>query len=185
MTDLDDLIADAQARSAISELSDDTTLEPRLAAFYLGISTKKLEAMRSPTADAGLPFVKMMHPSSKGRNQLVFYKLGDLRDYQKSLKVQSSFHACINSGMADWTKSTRAFYAVRGSGHLLREVGDFDEQAEREFFFAQLFFKNLKIRRLTLYDALHAQWDDAQAQSNLRFAWINLLNTELNAVKAQ
>ena len=99
MADLKDLIATAQARSVISDLSDDTTLEPKLAALFLGISTKKLEAMRSAAADAGLPFVKMMNPSSKGRNQSIFYKLGDLRDFQKSLKVQSTFDACIKAGL--------------------------------------------------------------------------------------
>ena len=185
MADLKDLIATAQARSVMSDLSDDTTLEPKLAALFLGISTKKLEAMRSAAAEAGLPFVKMMNPSSKGRNQSIFYKLGDLRDFQKSLKVQSTFDACIKAGMADWTNHARSFYAVRSTGHLLREITDFRDQSEHELFFSLLLSKQLKIKQHTLFDAVHASWEDAEAHSNLRGAWLHVLKKELQTIEAQ
>lgn len=185
MADLNDLIATAQARSVISDLSDDTTLEPKLAALFLGISTKKLEAMRSAAADAGLPFLKMMNPSSKGRNQSIFYKLGDLRDFQKSLKVQSTFDACLKAGMADWTKHARSFYAVRSTGHLLREITDFRDHSEHELFFSLLLAKKLQIKHYTLFDAVHVTWGDAEAHSNLKGALVHLLKKELQAIEAK
>lgn len=48
MKDTEDAeMAILRRRSEIAELADDTTLEPHYAAVYLGISAKKLEAMRS------------------------------------------------------------------------------------------------------------------------------------------
>jgi hypothetical protein len=170
-------------RSEIAELSDDTTLQPHQAATYLGISAKKLEAMRSSVQPSGPPFIKLVDKTSKARNQSVFYKLGDLRRYQDEFRVKSSHEAALKTDIYKFTRLAHTFYAEKGTGALLREIVDFHDLAEREEIFLRYLQGSLRVRRLTLCDAVHAEWSDARRHSKLRDEWARIIDRELKTIR--
>lgn len=98
----------AAQRSKIASFHDDTTLEPELAALYLGISEKKLEELRRATTNARqhtshrIPFYKIFDHDALGQNQPILYKLGDLRYFRSLIKVTDSHEAAVNAGLASW-----------------------------------------------------------------------------------
>lgn len=82
----------------VARLHDDATVEPALAALYLGCSEKTLEKMRNGT---GPEHIKA--PAMKGslaRNQSVSYKMGVLRDWQRKNTVSSTMEAAARQGLA-------------------------------------------------------------------------------------
>lgn len=184
MQDTEDAeLAVLKRRSQISELSDDTTLQPHQAAIYLGISAKKLEAMRSSVQPSGPPFIKLVDKTSKARNQSVFYKLGDLRRYQDEFRVKSSHEAALKTDIYKFTRVAHSFYAKQETGALLREVVDFHNLAEREQFFLKYLQGTVRVRRLTLCDAVHAEWSDARFHSKLRDGWARIIDRELKTIR--
>lgn len=170
-------------RSEIAELSDDTTLLPHQAATYLGISAKKLEAMRSSVQPSGPPFIKLVDKTSKARNQSVFYKLGDLRRYQDEFRVKSSHEAALKTDIYKFTRLAHTFYAKKGTGALLREVADFHDLAEREAFFLKYMQGEIRVRKLTLCDAVHAEWGDPSRHSKHRDEWARVIDRELKTIR--
>ena len=170
-------------RSEIAELSDDTTLQPHQAATYLGISAKKLEAMRSSVQPSGPPFIKLVDKTSKARNQSVFYKLGDLRRYQDEFRVKSSHEAALKTDIYKFTRLAHTFYAEKGTGALLREVADFQHLVEREEVFLKYLQGKVRIRRLTLCDAVHAEWSDSMRHAKLRDEWAYIIDRELKTIR--
>ncbi len=176
-------LAVLKRRSQIAELSDDTTLEPHNAAVYLGISAKKLEAMRSAAHPSGPPFIKMVDKTSKARNQSVFYKLGDLRRYQDEFRVNSSHEAALKTSIYKFTRVAHSFYAAQETGALVREIVDFQDLAEREAFFLKYMQSEIRVRRLTLFDAVHAEWSDSKLHRKLRDEWAYVIDRELKKIR--
>lgn len=189
MNKIEMLLEAARQRSELSELHDDTTLEPALAAIYLGISTKKLEEMRlassrSDRDPVGPPFIKLVDRRSTGRNQSVFYKLGDLRAYQQSLKVSSSFEACLKSGLGEWVKEQHMFYVqANGAGGsiIVAATNDFDSIEERDLHFSKLWSGEFGADGFSLFNAQAKDWRDPVKREQVRAAWRELLNRELQA----
>lgn len=184
MKDTEDAeIAVLRRRSQIAELADDTTLEPHNAAVYLCISTKKLEAMRSSVQPSGPPFIKIVDKTSKARNQSVFYKLGDLRRYQEEFRVNSSHEAALKTSIYKFTRVAHSFYAAQETGAILREIVDFHDRAEREAFFLKYMQREIRVKRLTLFDAVHSEWSDSKLHSKLRDEWAYIIDRELKKVR--
>lgn len=176
-------LAVLKMRSEISELSNDTTLEPHNAAVYLGISTKKLEAMRSAVQPSGPPFIKMVDKTSKARNQSVFYKLGDLRKYQDEFRVHSSHEASLKTSIYQFTRVAHTFYAEKRTGTLLCGVDGLTTSAERDEYFLKFLQQKISVRRLTLLDAVHSEWRDSKRHSKIRRVWKSILEQELRSIR--
>jgi hypothetical protein len=159
-------------RSKIAELHDDTTLEPALAALYLGISEKKLEELRRPPKGSDesftprLPFLKIFDQGATGRNQPVLHKLGDLRAYQRMWRATDSFEAAANAGLAGWLVKKHPFYVavIKGAGDVVLADGWDPYLPEPDELFLALLRRTVTVRWMSLANAVLENWRDQEAQ---------------------
>lgn len=188
-TPLEKRLDELRLRHQISIMDDDSTLEPDLAAVFLAISLKKLEQMRlraeraPDRADISPPFIKIIESGASGRNQAVRYKLGDLREFQKRFKVRSTFEACLNAGMADWTRGVHQFYVTKADTEpvIVAAVGD-THDPERGSYFMRFIAGELDIREQTLRGAANRRWLYADKERQVKDAWRRVLLQEIESL---
>ncbi len=188
-TPLEKRLDELRLRHQISMMHDDSTLEPDLAAIYLGISLKKLEQMRlraekaGDATDVSPPFIKIVEAGTSGRNQAVRYKLGDLREFQKRFKVKTSFEACLNARMTDWTHGAHQFYVHKtgDESEVVAAVSDVRVRG-RDSLFARFIAGELDIREMTLRAAAKCRWQSSDAGREVKDAWRRVLQKELDAL---
>ena len=188
-TPLEKRLEELRLRHQISVMDDDSTLEPDLAAIYLGLSLKKLEQMRlraekaGGSTDVSPPFIKIVEHGTSGRNQAIRYKLGDLRDFQRRFKVKSSFEASLNAGLTDWTRSVHQFYVRTADDQptIVAAVDDIHDP-ERGSYFMQFMRGELDIREQTLRRAAKLRWLSADKERLVKDALRRLLHAELESL---
>ena len=81
----------------LSNLPDNMMVDNEHAAIYLGISIKSLARYRMN--GSGPSYHQYPLEGSKARNQKVYYKMGDLRDWRESHKVKSTIEAATKRGL--------------------------------------------------------------------------------------
>lgn len=81
----------------LSNLPDNMMVDNEHAAIYLGISIKSLARYRMN--GSGPSYHQYPLEGSKARNQKVYYKMGDLRDWRNSHKVNSTIDAATKRGL--------------------------------------------------------------------------------------
>ena len=86
------------AINAISNMADDATISAGVAAIFLGISEKTLARLRQ-NGD-GPPYIQYPATGSTARNQKVYYKMRDLREWQYKHAVKSTMDAAVRRGLA-------------------------------------------------------------------------------------
>lgn len=199
---LDQMLAEARVASELASLNDDTTLPEALAAIYLGISTAELAEHRKPpkkkkaapaakaeASDSKTPRLKMIKPireGAVGQNQKVLYKLGDLRAYQKSITVESSFEAAVNAGIYGFVAIQVPFFATvpkrgeRGPAILVGKAWDKldPEWAKR---FRDVVDGNLMVEWMTPAAASSNLWTTVAAHKAFAEPWLKLLKHEMEA----
>ena len=163
----------AVQRSQIAALSDDTTLESELAALYLAVSEKKLEELRKPPSGRRsdldqrprLTFLKIFDEGAVGRNQPVLYKLGDLREFQRSIRATNTFQAAVNAGLAAWVRVKHPFFVQKtnaGNTVILADAWDLNISIRDELFGA-FFRREIALKWMSPANAALAIWKDPQA----------------------
>lgn len=191
MPSLEELIANARHRNEIASWNDDLTLEPVLAAIYLGVSVKKLEELRGIEPDenghgGGPPFIKMTNKKSKGLNQSVLYKLGDLRKYQREHTVGSVFEGMQSAGMFAMMTAEAPFFTCKeqeGEERIVASVLDFRNSDERDIRFHQFMKSELDIRYIPWFVAAKLKWTDVKRRDEIRDHWASILQQELDELK--
>ncbi|WP_374354354.1 hypothetical protein [Limnohabitans sp.] len=191
MPSVEELIAVARLRNEIASWHDDVTLEPTIAAVYLGISAKKLEELRGVEPDkdgngGGPPFIKMTNRKSKGLNQSVLYKLGDLRRYQREHTVGSVFEGCQRAGMFAMITVEEPFFTRKqpdGTLQIERHISDFYDLDARDQLFFQFLKSEVDVRFIPWSVAAHARWSDEGLRNEVRSHWEDLLSQELEALR--
>lgn len=86
------------AINAIANMADDATISAGVAAIFLGISEKTLARLRQ-NGDGPL-YIQYPASGSTARNQKVYYKMRDLREWQYKHAVKSTMDAAIRRGLA-------------------------------------------------------------------------------------
>jgi len=131
----------AAQRSKIAAFHDDTTLEPELAALYLGISEKKLEELRRASKNSRdhifgrIPFYKIFDHDALGQNQPIQYKLGDLRYFHREIRVTNSHEAAVNAGLASWVFVKRPYFIrieTDGSRSIIDDAWNISSRLDSE-----------------------------------------------------
>lgn len=202
---LDDLLAKARVANEIAGMHDDTTLPEELAAIYLGISVSELAEHRKAKRPAKTGFgskssssaetpprLKMIKPireDAVGQNQKVLYKLGDLRDYQKAIKVESSFDAAVTAGLYGFVSIQAPFFATipkkadRGRSTLIAKAWDKLDPKWGERF-KDVADGKLQAVWLTPAQAASSRWTTVAAHKAFAKPWLAALKVEGQAVKA-
>lgn len=186
---IEQTLDELRLRHQVSGMHDDSTLEPYLAALFLGISLKKLEQMRLNAEKAGdsaavsPPFIKMVEPGAAARNQAIRYKLGDLKAFQDRFKVNSSFEASLKAGVADWTKNVHQFYVTTTDTEpaIVAAVNDFADP-ERVQYFYKFIAGDLDVIGKTLRGVAKSRWVDGEKARQVKDAWRNILQSELDSL---
>ncbi|MCX7139834.1 MAG: hypothetical protein NT123_01805 [Proteobacteria bacterium] len=181
-----------QARSQVSSWHDDTTVDDELAALYLGISKKKLEELRAPSKEAkdkqrvaAPPILKIFDPGAKGQNQPVQYKLGDLREYQRSIKAADIFDAAVKAGLAGWMTIRQPFFAHpedREKTVIVADAWDMGDPS-REDLFANLMNRRVRVVWLTPAEASRMRWTDVGRHRAFAAFGLKLLREEIAAIE--
>ncbi len=202
---LDQMMAEARIRNEIAGMNDDTTLPEELAAIYLCVSMTEMSELRKPSkrpkAVAGgkdtaqtkqpprLKMIKSIREGAVGQNQKVMFKLVDLRDYQKSITVESSFEAAVKSGMYGFMTIHAPFFAQqekrsdRGRTVLVGKAWDKTEP-EWAARFKELYDGKLRAVWLTPAEAATSRWSSTSAHKAFAKPWLALLKDQAQAVKA-
>jgi hypothetical protein len=192
MSSIEELIAHARLRNEIASWHDDVTMEPVLAAFFLGISVKKLEELRRVEPDengngGGPRFIKMTNRKSKGLNQAVLYKLGDLRRYQDDHKVASVFEGGNRASMFEMLSVEEPFFTSKqpdGSIQIERSALDFDDPKAREQLFFQFMKSELDVHFMPWSVAARLRWSNNDKRNEVRRYLTELLNQELDELRS-
>ncbi len=165
----------AAQRSKIASFHDDTTLEPELAALYLGISEKKLEELRRATTNARhhtshrIPFYKIFDHDALGQNQPIQYKLGDLRYFHREIRVTDSHEAAVNAGLASWVFVKRPYFIkleMDGSRSIIDDAWNLSSRldSDREQNLLDFIFGKIEIKFYTPAQAGLQLWNNSYNQ---------------------
>jgi hypothetical protein len=107
--DFEKEIIEAEARSRLSALSDDTLLPEDLSAVYLNLTPKVMKTLR---ADGGGPqFFKPTGANAKAANQAASYTLGELRRWRSEKTYSSNLDLNVKTGIMKWTAAEPFFVA--------------------------------------------------------------------------
>ena len=92
-------IEEIEAADRISRLSDDVLLTVNdEAAIFLRLSVSTLAKLRRQRSALGPPYVQRCPKGARGWNQVVRYRLGDLRAWRTANTVVSTHHAAKITG---------------------------------------------------------------------------------------
>lgn len=160
----------------LSNLPDTMMVDNEHAAIYLGISIKSLARYRMN--GSGPSYHQYPLEGSRARNQKVYYKMGDLRDWRESHKVRSTVEAATKRGLCFATVND----LERVEPFWIQDFYIFDhaQYISKELFTVHLLNENHNIIWLSWIDLFSGKY---KISSNLEYPkklYIEFLESLLN-----
>lgn len=177
MDDLDDIerqLKQAEIRSRLAALDDDTLVSEDLAAVYYNVSQKHMKNLREK--DDGPKFFKPLTKGSEKANMSAQYEMGELRRWKKDHTFDSNLDAANKSGINKWVTEPRPFFVLdehRGLFSILAPADDISRDDWGDRLATAIEGGDINVEWMIPADAAATRWSELathQAYANEYFA---------------